>query len=125
MSILFVAHDLSVVKHISSRIAIMYLGKIVEIGYSDEVYFKPLHPYSRALISSIPEPKYSDTRKERIILHGEVPNSVNKPSGCVFRTRCPIAKKDCSDFIPELVQLENEHFIACPYSNITNSQDKS
>ena len=118
LSLLFVAHDLSVVRHISSRIAIMYLGKIVETGNSDDVYFNPIHPYSKALISSIPEPKINDSKKNRIILKGEVPNPINRPEGCVFRTRCQIAIEECSKFVPELKLFSEGRYVACPYSNL-------
>jgi oligopeptide/dipeptide ABC transporter ATP-binding protein len=116
LSLLFIAHDLSVVRHISSRIAIMYLGKIIEIGDSDEIYSKPLHPYSKALISSIPLPKVNTQKRKRIILKGEVPNATNKPSGCVFRTRCPIAMSDCAEKIPELVNVGKGRYVACLYT---------
>ncbi len=125
LSLLFIAHDLSVVRHLSTRIAIMYLGKIVETGNSDDVYFNPLHPYSKALISSIPEPNVEGSKKGRIILKGEVPNPINKPEGCVFRTRCPIAREECSKFIPKLEIAEAEHFVACPYSFEKDNQKKS
>jgi len=116
LSVLFIAHDLSVVEHISSRIAVMYVGKIFEIGVGKEIYHHPIHPYSKALLSAVPlpNPKYRD--KERIILEGDVPTPLNKPSGCVFRNRCPIAKPECANFIPELEKKYKDQYAACPYS---------
>lgn len=115
LSLFFVAHDLSVVEHISSRIAVMYLGSIVELGPGVRVYHNPIHPYSRALLSAVPVPNPKLKNKDRIILKGDVPSPMNKPSGCGFRTRCPIAKPECANFIPALEFKEEEHFAACPY----------
>ena len=115
LSYLFIAHDLSVVEHISDKILVMYLGNIVEMGDSAEVYHHPRHPYSRALLSSVPLPNPSQKDRKRIVLKGDIPNPINKPSGCSFRTRCPIAKPECSDDIPSLVDTDNEHWVACPY----------
>ena len=115
LSYLFIAHDLSVVEHISDKIVVMYLGNIVEMGNSAEVYHHPRHPYSRALLSSVPLPDPSQKDRKRIVLKGDIPNPINKPSGCAFRTRCPIAKPECSDDIPSLVDTDNEHWVACPY----------
>jgi peptide/nickel transport system ATP-binding protein len=115
LTLLFIAHDLSVVEHISSKISVMYLGNIVELGPGERVYHHPIHPYSRALLSAVPLPNPKRKDKERIILKGDVPTPMNKPSGCGFRTRCPIAKPECADFIPELEKKEFEHFAACPY----------
>jgi len=117
LSLLFVAHDLSVVEHISSRIAVMYLGNIVELGPGERIYHHPIHPYSRALLSAVPLPNPKRKNKDRIILKGDVPTPMNKPSGCGFRTRCPIAKPECANFIPALEFKENDHFAACPYVN--------
>ena len=115
LSYLFIAHDLSVVEHISDKIVVMYLGNIVEVGESTEVYHHPRHPYSRALLSSVPLPDPSQKDRKRIVLKGDIPTPINKPSGCAFRTRCPIAKPECSDDIPSLVDAGNDHWVACPY----------
>ena len=113
ISYLFIAHDLSVVHHISKRIGVMYLGNMVEVGEADDVYFNPKHPYSKALLSSVPNPDPKQKGKKRIVLSGDIPNPLNKPSGCSFRTRCPIAQESCSLSIPELIVKENQ-LVACP-----------
>ena len=114
LTYLFVAHNLLVVKHISDRIAVMYLGHIVELAPSDELYEKPLHPYTVSLLSAIPEP---DPRKakanKRQILEGDIPSPLNAPSGCPFRTRCPKACERCSERMPKLEEVEPGHFVAC------------
>lgn len=115
LSILFIAHDLSVVEHISSRIAVMYLGSIVEVGDGRQVYHHPVHPYSKALLSAVPLPNPDLRNKQRTILKGDVPTPMNKPSGCGFRTRCPIAQPSCADAVPPLDQKRPGHFAACPY----------
>lgn len=115
LSLMFVAHDLSVVEHISSRIAVMYLGNIVEIGDSHDVYHRPIHPYSKALLSAVPLPNLKSKYKKRIILHGDVPTPLRKPSGCGFRTRCPIAKPECALSVPPLELKKDGHYAACPY----------
>ena len=115
LSIMFVAHDLSVVEHISSRIAVMYLGDIVEVGDSRDVYHHPIHPYSKALLSAVPLPNLQSKHKHRIILEGDVPTPLRKPSGCGFRTRCPIAKPECALSVPPLEHKTTNHFAACPY----------
>lgn len=113
-SYVFIAHDLSVVEHISNRIAVMYLGNIVEIGPAHEIYRNPIHPYSKALLSAVPRPD-PKRKKERVLLKGEIPSPSNKPYGCGFRTRCPIAKNDCATTIPPLIAKENDRWVACPY----------
>ncbi len=115
LTILFIAHDLSVVEHISSRIAVMYLGSIVEVGDGKEVYHHPIHPYSKALLSAVPLPNPNFRNKERVILKGDVPTPLSKPSGCGFRTRCPIVKPECANAIPPLEEKKPGHTAACPY----------
>ncbi|MBL7999364.1 MAG: ATP-binding cassette domain-containing protein [Candidatus Kapabacteria bacterium] len=118
MSYLFVAHDLSVVYHISQRIAVMYLGNVVEIGTSDQVYFNSTHPYTRALLSAVPVPDPERKDKQRIVLQGDIPTPMNKPSGCGFRTRCPIAKPSCADAPPLLDTKSDGRLVACPYVQV-------
>ena len=116
LSLIFIAHDLSVVEHISNRIGVMYLGNLAEIGDAGKVYSNPKHPYTRSLLSAIPlpDPKLRDKRK-RVVLKGDVPSPLAKPSGCGFRTRCPLAKDACSKDIPQLEGVGQAHFVACPY----------
>ncbi|OON98728.1 MAG: peptide ABC transporter ATP-binding protein [Epulopiscium sp. Nele67-Bin004] len=113
MSYLFIAHDLSMVKHISNRIGVMYLGQLVEIGDSNEVYTNPQHPYTQALLSAIPVPNPTANKKSRIILDGDVPSPLNPPSGCRFRTRCKYCMDKCSQVEPQLKVLDNNHSVAC------------
>jgi len=115
LSYIFIAHDLSVVRHISDRIAVMYLGNIVESGQAEEIYHHPVHPYSKALLAAAPRADPSVGRTRRARLAGDVPSPINKPSGCAFRTRCPIARPDCADAVPPLTSRKGRE-VACPYS---------
>ena len=114
LTYLFVAHDLLVVRHISDRIAVMYLGKMVELAPASEIYDKPLHPYSKSLLSAvpIPDPKIARANK-RIVLSGDIPSPLNAPSGCPFRTRCKYATEKCAESMPEFREISKGHFVAC------------
>jgi oligopeptide/dipeptide ABC transporter ATP-binding protein len=112
LSYLFIAHDLSVVEHISDRVAVMYLGRIVELASDQALYENPVHPYTQALLSAVPVPD-PDIRKQRIILEGDVPSPIHPPTGCAFHPRCPAKRERCSRERPELVNLGNDHYVAC------------
>ena len=115
LTYLFIAHDLSVVEHISDRVAVMYLGRIVELTDRDRLFKNPLHPYTKALLSAVPIPDPS-AKKNRIVLTGDIPSAANPPSGCTFHTRCPFAKDVCVEMTPEYRDYGNNHFIACHFA---------
>ena len=112
LTYLFIAHNLSVVEHISYRVSVMYLGKIVELTDRDELFRNPLHPYTKALMSAIPVPD-PKLKRQRTILKGDVPSPLNPPKGCRFHPRCPIAEAICSQQEPEFRQVKSDHWVAC------------
>ena len=121
LTYLFIAHDLLVVRHISDRIAVMYLGKMVELADAAEIYERPLHPYSKSLLSAVPVPDPKVARaNQRIVLHGDIPSPLNAPSGCPFRTRCAYATEACAETMPPFNEVSSGHFVACHRVNEIN-----
>ncbi len=112
LTMLFIAHDLGMVEHICDRVIVMYLGRVMEIASAADLYARPNHPYTKALLSAVPIPE-PNKRRSRVVLRGDIPSPINPPSGCVFRTRCPIATADCANVIPELNSVGDGHTSAC------------
>lgn len=114
LTYLFVSHDLLIVRHMADKIAVMYLGKMVELGQADDIFYRSMHPYSRSLLSAVPEPDPDKAKSyQRIILKGDIPSPLNAPSGCPFRTRCPYAKDVCAKSMPDFSEVKPDHFVAC------------
>ncbi|MEB2301862.1 dipeptide ABC transporter ATP-binding protein [Lysinibacillus xylanilyticus] len=112
LTYIFISHDLGVVRHISNRVGVMYLGKIVELTASEDLYAEPLHPYTQALLSSVPVPDPTFER-EQLIISGDIPSASNPPSGCTFHTRCPFKKEECSQVVPKMQEVKPGHYVAC------------
>lgn len=115
-SYVFISHDLHVVRHISKRIAVMYLGRIVELASAEDIYTRSIHPYTKALLSAVPVAK-AGQKRQRIILQGDVPSPVNPPKGCAFHPRCPFATEKCKQEIPTLTEMSSGHHVACVRAN--------
>ncbi|MBO0991946.1 ABC transporter ATP-binding protein [Bacillus sp. SD088] len=113
LTYLFITHDISVVRHISDRIGVMYLGKIVEEASTDQLFAEPLHPYTKALFSAVPRPNMDEDKRERIVLKGDIPSPLNPPSGCMFHTRCPFATEVCKNVVPERKEIVSGHYVSC------------
>ena len=124
LTYLFISHDLSVVKYISDRIGVMYLGNLVELAASQEMFEHPLHPYTEALLLAIPT-TYVESRKESIPLEGDIPSPMNLPSGCCFHTRCPYATPECAENEPELKLIGKDHYCACLHAKSYSSADQA
>ena len=112
LTYLLISHDLGIVRYMSDRVAVMYLGKVLELSSTENLYSSPMHPYTQSLLSAVPSPD-PDIKKNKIILKGEIPNPISLPSGCVFRTRCPFVHDECKRVEPSLVQLKKGHYVAC------------
>ena len=112
LTYIFIAHDLGVVRHISDRVGVMYLGKMVEVAESEDLYAKPLHPYTQALLSAVPVPD-PDYVKQEVFLEGDIPNPADPPTGCTFHTRCPFKMDICTRVVPQLIEIEKGHSVAC------------
>jgi len=124
LTYIFIAHDLAVVKHICDRVAVMYLGRIVELGPVQKLYDEPLHPYTRALLSAVPVPDPTN-RPRRLLLGGEPPNPLDAPTGCVFSGRCPVARPDCPTMHQHLREVSPDHQVACAYADLSGQKDRS
>jgi len=112
LTYIFISHDLGVVRHISNRVGVMYLGKLVELTASEDLYAEPLHPYTQALLSSVPVPDPTFER-EQLVISGDIPSASNPPSGCAFHTRCPFKKEECSQVVPKMQEVKPGHYVAC------------